>query len=76
MSNRSVLPRAGRVVTTSPAPVNTSISSTDSCGRPLRKLRRLDAEAGDRAAEGDRAQLRDDVAGSARAGSVASTRSS
>ena len=35
MSKRS---SPGRVVTTSPAPVKTSISSTDSCGSPLRKL--------------------------------------
>ena len=35
MSKRS---SPGRVVTTSPAPVKMSISSTDSCGSPLRKL--------------------------------------
>jgi hypothetical protein len=35
VSNRS---SPGLVVTTAPEPVKTSISSTDSCGSPLRKL--------------------------------------
>ena len=39
-------------------PVRMSISSTDSCGRPLRKRRGLDAEPGDGPAERDRLQLR------------------
>ncbi len=38
-----------------------SISITDSCGSPLPEARRLDAEPGHCAAEGDGAQLRDDV---------------
>ena len=58
MSNRS---SPGRQVTTSPAPVKTSISSTDSCGQPVAEAGRLDAEPGDRAAERDRAQLRHHV---------------
>ena len=44
--------RAG-CVTTSPAPVSTSISSTDSCGRPLRNEVDSMPRPGDRAAEGD-----------------------
>ena len=54
-----MLARAG-VVTISPAPVRMSISTTDSCGQPVAERRGLDAEAGDRAAERDRPQLRDD----------------
>ena len=52
--------RPGAAVTTRPSPVRISISRTDSCGRPLRNERGLDAEAGDRAADGDRLELRDD----------------
>ena len=36
MANRSACSLSGVQVITSPAPVNTSISSTDSCGSPLR----------------------------------------
>ena len=52
--------RAG-VVTTSPAPVKMSISIDRLVGQAVAEAGRLDAEAADRAAEGDRAQLRDDV---------------
>ena len=45
---------------TSPAPVRMSISSTDSCGRPLRNEADSIPSPRDRPAEGDRLQLRDD----------------
>ena len=52
--------RPGRVVTTSPAPVKHVHLEHRLVRQPVAEAGRLDAEAGDRAAERDRAQLRHD----------------